>query len=321
MQDIYYAEHQIEKALPDMVEKASDAELKKGFRTHLKQTKGQIKRLDQAFKKLKVTPEGTKCPAIDGIIDEAKEIAGEIDDKMVLNAALIAAAQAVEHYEITRYGTLVAWAKLLGRNDVAKVLEHESEGREGNRQKAQRHRQAQDQSQGRGAAAQASGPGRARGEFDVGCSGRNSRGLASAKGVRQHLAHDIRQRLAGEIGDLYPARAFGRRGGARHLRGENCKLKREMREHVTHDAGHAPPSRARKPRSGTQRVCHIKIMRPFSARNFHHRAEQTFGRTAPQQHGRAVTYCDKGSPAAQFAFAFGSLAGKCFLIAAPVSHT
>lgn len=122
MHDIYYAERQIEKALPDMVEKASDAELKKGFRTHLKQTKGQIKRLDQAFKKLKVAPEGTKCPAIDGIIDEANEIAGEIDDKMVLNAALIAAAQAVEHYEITRYGTLVAWAKLLGRNDVAKIL-------------------------------------------------------------------------------------------------------------------------------------------------------------------------------------------------------
>ena len=69
-----------------------------------------------------MTPQGTKCPAIDGIIDEAQEIAGEIEDKMVLNAALIAAAQAVEHYEITRYGTLVAWAKLLGRNDVAKVL-------------------------------------------------------------------------------------------------------------------------------------------------------------------------------------------------------
>jgi len=122
LQDIYYAEHQIEKALPDMVAKASDAELKKGFRTHLKQTKGQIKRLDQAFKKLKVTPEGTKCPAIDGIIDEAKEIASDVDDKMVLNAALIAAAQSVEHYEITRYGTLVAWAKLLGRRDVARVL-------------------------------------------------------------------------------------------------------------------------------------------------------------------------------------------------------
>src|SRR6476660_2699420 len=122
MQDIYYAEHQIEKALPEMVEKAAEAELKKAFRTHLKQTRGQIKRLDQAFKKLKVKPEGTKCPAIDGIIDEANEIAGEIGDKMVLNAALIAAAQAVEHYEITRYGTLVAWAKALGRSDVARLL-------------------------------------------------------------------------------------------------------------------------------------------------------------------------------------------------------
>jgi ferritin-like metal-binding protein YciE len=105
-----------------MVSKASDAELKKGFQTHLKQTKGQIKRLNQAFKKLKVKPQGTKCPAIDGIIDEAKEIAGEVDDKLVLNAALIAAAQAVEHYEITRYGTLVAWARLLGHSDVARVL-------------------------------------------------------------------------------------------------------------------------------------------------------------------------------------------------------
>ncbi len=122
LQDIYYAERQIEKALPKMVDKASDSELKQGFRAHLKQTKGQIKRLDQAFKKLKKKPQGTKCPAIDGIIAEANEIAGEIDDKMVLNAALIAAAQAVEHYEITRYGTLVAWARLLGHPDVAKLL-------------------------------------------------------------------------------------------------------------------------------------------------------------------------------------------------------
>jgi ferritin-like metal-binding protein YciE len=122
LQDIYYAEHQILKALPDMVSKASDAELKKGFRTHLSQTKGQIKRLKQVFKMIKSIPQGTKCPAIDGIIEEANEIAGEIDNKIVLNAALIAAAQAVEHYEITRYGTLVAWAKLLGRNDVARLL-------------------------------------------------------------------------------------------------------------------------------------------------------------------------------------------------------
>ena len=122
LQDIYYAEHRIEKALPEMIAKASDAELKKGFSMHLKQTKGQIKRLDRAFKALKQSPKGTQCPAIDGIIAEAEEIAGEVDDKMVLNAALIAAAQAVEHYEMTRYGTLVAWAKLLGHASVAKLL-------------------------------------------------------------------------------------------------------------------------------------------------------------------------------------------------------
>jgi len=122
LQDIYYAEHQIEKALPDMVQKASDSELKKGFQSHLKQTKGQIRRLEQVFKKLKLEPSGTKCPAIDGILDEASDIASDVTDKIVLNAALIAAAQAVEHYEITRYGTLVAWAKALGRNDVAKLF-------------------------------------------------------------------------------------------------------------------------------------------------------------------------------------------------------
>jgi ferritin-like metal-binding protein YciE len=122
LQDIYYAEHQIKKAMPDMIEKASDAELKKGFKMHLRQTEGQIKRLDRVFKMIKSVPQGTSCPAIDGILDEASEIAGEIDNKTVLNAALIAAAQAVEHYEITRYGTLVAWAKVIGRADVAKVL-------------------------------------------------------------------------------------------------------------------------------------------------------------------------------------------------------
>jgi ferritin-like metal-binding protein YciE len=122
LQDIYYAENRIEKSLPDMIEKASDRELKKGFQTHLKQTRGHIKRLEQAFKKLKQDPQGVQCPAIEGILNEANDIAGDVDDKMVLNAALIGAAQAVEHYEITRYGTLVTWAKTLGRNDVAKLL-------------------------------------------------------------------------------------------------------------------------------------------------------------------------------------------------------
>lgn len=120
--DIYYAERQIEKSLPDMMEKASDSELKRGFKTHLGETKKQIKRLEQVFRKLDQDPHGTNCPAIDGIIEEANEVAGEVEDKMVLNAALIAAAQAVEHYEITRYGTLVTWAKQLGRKDVATLL-------------------------------------------------------------------------------------------------------------------------------------------------------------------------------------------------------
>jgi ferritin-like metal-binding protein YciE len=123
LQDIYYAEQQIEKALPSMIDKASNAELRSGFEKHLRETSGHVGRLKQAFELLGQKPKGVTCPAIDGIIAEANEIAGEIEDERVLNAALIAAAQAVEHYEITRYGTLIAWAKELGRNDVAKLLD------------------------------------------------------------------------------------------------------------------------------------------------------------------------------------------------------
>jgi ferritin-like metal-binding protein YciE len=97
--------------------------LKKGFETHLKETENQIKRLEQVFQMHGHTPKAVDCPAIDGIIKEANEIAGEVADKEVLDAALLASAQAVEHYEITRYGTLVAWAQQLGRNDCASVLE------------------------------------------------------------------------------------------------------------------------------------------------------------------------------------------------------
>jgi ferritin-like metal-binding protein YciE len=122
LQDIYYAENQIVKALPDMIEKASDPQLKQGFQTHLRETDNQIKRLEQAFRLLGQDPKGVDCPAIDGIIEEAEEIAGEIEDTAVLDAALIAAAQAVEHYEITRYGSLIAWAEQLGRKDVAALL-------------------------------------------------------------------------------------------------------------------------------------------------------------------------------------------------------
>ena len=122
LQDIYYAENQITKALPKMIAKATDAQLKQGFQTHLSETENQIKRLEQVFQMHGHSPKGVTCPAIDGIIEEANEVAGDVADKEVLDAALLASAQAVEHYEITRYGTLIAWAKQLGRNDCASVL-------------------------------------------------------------------------------------------------------------------------------------------------------------------------------------------------------
>jgi ferritin-like metal-binding protein YciE len=127
LRDIYYAENQIVKALPDMIEKASDPGLKQAFQAHLGETKTHVARVEQVFKMHGVEVKGVDCPAIDGILDEANDVAGEVDDKKVLDAALIAAAQAVEHYEMTRYGTLVAWAKQLGRSDCASVLQQNLE--------------------------------------------------------------------------------------------------------------------------------------------------------------------------------------------------
>ena len=122
LRDIYYAEKQITKALPDMIGKASNSALKQGFEKHLKETEGHIKRLEEVFELHNVKAKAVNCPAIDGILEEAEEISGDIDDPQVMDAALIAAAQAVEHYEITRYGTLVAWANELGRSDCASIL-------------------------------------------------------------------------------------------------------------------------------------------------------------------------------------------------------
>jgi ferritin-like metal-binding protein YciE len=122
LRDIYYAEKQIVKALPDMIEKSSDPQLKQGFQTHLHETENHVARLEQIFKLHGEEPKGVDCPAIDGIIEEADDITGEVDNKSIMDAALIAAAQAVEHYEITRYGSLIAWAKELGRNDSAALL-------------------------------------------------------------------------------------------------------------------------------------------------------------------------------------------------------
>ena len=123
LQDIYYAEKQIEKALPKMIEKAGAGELRSGFQKHLDETHTHVARLEKVFEMHGETPKGVDCPAIDGIIKETDEIAGDIDDQEVLDAALAAAAQAVEHYEITRYGSLIAWARELGRTDCAEVLE------------------------------------------------------------------------------------------------------------------------------------------------------------------------------------------------------
>jgi ferritin-like metal-binding protein YciE len=122
LEDIYYAEQQIEKALPKMIDKASAGPLRDGFEKHLQETRGHVERLEEVFRMLGETPKGTTCPAMDGIIKEANEISKEVEDANVLDAALAAAAQSVEHYEMTRYGTLIAWSRELGRNDCAEIL-------------------------------------------------------------------------------------------------------------------------------------------------------------------------------------------------------
>jgi ferritin-like metal-binding protein YciE len=127
LKDIYYAEKRILAALPKMIEKATSPELKQGFKLHLEQTKNHVKRVDKVFELHGVAAATVTCPAIDGIIKEAEEVASDVADKNVLDAALIAAAQAVEHYEITRYGTLIAWAKELGAEDCVDLLEQNLE--------------------------------------------------------------------------------------------------------------------------------------------------------------------------------------------------
>jgi ferritin-like metal-binding protein YciE len=123
LRDIYYTEHQILKALPIMLRKTSDTTLRQEFEDHLRETHTHVQRLNQVFDLYGVAPQGANCPAIDGIIAETNDITGEVADARVLDAALIAAAQAVEHYEIARYGTLVAWAKQFGRSDCAALLQ------------------------------------------------------------------------------------------------------------------------------------------------------------------------------------------------------
>ena len=123
LKDIYYAERKILKTLPKMARAAQSAELKAAFEKHKVETEGQIERLQQVFELLGKRPQGKTCDAIEGIISEGEEIMDEYKDTAVLDAGLVSSAQAVEHYEMTRYGTLKRWATELGMADAAKLFD------------------------------------------------------------------------------------------------------------------------------------------------------------------------------------------------------
>jgi ferritin-like metal-binding protein YciE len=123
LKDIYFAEKQILRALPKMAKQAESPELKQAFETHRDQTEGHVERLNEVFEQLGRPARGKTCEAILGIIDEAKEIMEEFKGAEALDAGLASSAQAVEHYEIARYGTLKTWALQLGLNDAAKLLD------------------------------------------------------------------------------------------------------------------------------------------------------------------------------------------------------
>ena len=123
MRDLYSAENQLLKAMPKMAKKASSPQLKKAFETHMKETEGQVQRLQKIFDKLGKKPTGKKCAAMEGLIEEAKDMMGEDMEDDVMDAALISAAQKVEHYEIASYGTVRTWAQLLGDDQTARLLQ------------------------------------------------------------------------------------------------------------------------------------------------------------------------------------------------------
>jgi ferritin-like metal-binding protein YciE len=122
LKDIYFAEKAITKALPKMAKAAQSDELRNAFTTHLEQTKGHVGRLEQVFELMGKKPQSKPCEAIKGIVKEGDEIAEEYADSRALDAGLLAAAQAVEHYEISRYGTLKTWAKELGMDEAVELL-------------------------------------------------------------------------------------------------------------------------------------------------------------------------------------------------------
>jgi len=123
LKDIYFAEKQILKALPKMAKAAQSPEARKAFEDHFVETEGHVDRLEQIFEMMELPARGKTCDAIMGIIEEGKEVMDDFKGAPALDAGLVSAAQAVEHYEISRYGTLRTWASQLGMNDAAKLLE------------------------------------------------------------------------------------------------------------------------------------------------------------------------------------------------------
>ena len=122
LKDIYYAEKQIVKALPKMAKATENPQLKQAFEHHLEETKGQVQRLEEVFKIIGKTPRGEKCPAILGLVEEGAEVMEKGEDDDVIAAGLLAGAQAVEHYEMSRYGTMIAWAEQLGYTKAVPLL-------------------------------------------------------------------------------------------------------------------------------------------------------------------------------------------------------
>lgn len=123
LKDIYYAENKILKALPKMAKAAQASELQAAFKKHLRETEGQVKRLEQIFDEIGETAKGKKCPAMDGLVKEGDEVAKDYKGSPAIDAGLLAAAQAVEHYEISRYGTLKTWAEELGLNGAVGLID------------------------------------------------------------------------------------------------------------------------------------------------------------------------------------------------------
>ena len=123
LKDLYSAENQLVKALPKMAKAATSSELRAGFTEHLEQTRGHVQRLEQVCEQLGVTPKGKKCAAMEGLIEEGKELMEEDVGPAVLDAGLIAAAQKVEHYEMAGYGTVRTWAEQLGLTEAVGLLE------------------------------------------------------------------------------------------------------------------------------------------------------------------------------------------------------